>query len=106
MRDVNLIKLPTIITTIGKYVTRRGEIVTIDLVEKIWGVVPQCGLGRYPNHTTGRWDISGRISGGFETENDIVSKLVPESAEEKSRRRKREVLAAFGNRRDVGLCGH
>lgn len=61
--------LPIIITEPGQYVTRSGEVVTVDVVKQ--SLYADC-RGRYSNGVEERWNCSGRIWTGQECQNDIL----------------------------------
>ena len=69
-RIVSLITLPTIITAVGEYVTRNGEIVT---VESIDNHSFSCS-GRYSNDIDESWDKTGRLYPTTLSDNDIIEK--------------------------------
>lgn len=59
-----------IVTGPGQYLTRSGEVVT---VERTWtGILS--ARGHYSCGTPERWSLSGRILGGLITPNDIVAR--------------------------------
>lgn len=53
----------------GRYVTRKGEHVTIDLVDR-----RRWAHGRYDNGIVEHWFDTGRVHAFTECENDIVAK--------------------------------
>ena len=62
--------LPTIITGPGRYITRCGEVVTIDFV-----VPMKCfysAHGNYANGVKERWDRTGRLLPSTLSDNDVV----------------------------------
>lgn len=59
-------QLPNIINQAGRYITRRGEIVTIDAIAG-----GSC-LGAYADGTRDRWHRTGRIFPRLESPNDII----------------------------------
>jgi hypothetical protein len=66
------LSFPVVITTPGQYVTRSGEVVTVDDVsDHHWKP------GMYSCGTIERWHRSGRIFSGQETANDIVASSNP-----------------------------
>jgi hypothetical protein len=65
--------LPTIITGVGKYKTRCGEIVTI---EQFRDELPNLKYhGRYSTGQRDGWTKSGRCWPSRECDNDIVEKI-------------------------------
>lgn len=61
------LSFPEVITTPGQYVTRSGETVTIENADNAhWK------RGHYADGTPERWNRSGRIFSGQETQNDII----------------------------------
>lgn len=69
----SLVCLPDVVVAAGQYLTRAGEVVTIEgaSTRQDFGCT-----GRYPSGVTEGWHKSGRILFGCETANDIVSALV------------------------------
>lgn len=64
-----LVTKPVIITAPGCYLTRAGELVTINVAS--WRNDHGC-VGTYSNGVADRWHRSGRIYPGMESGNDIV----------------------------------
>jgi len=63
----HFLSLPVVITEAGRYVTRSGDVVTVDDVSSChWK------RGRYSTGGQETWHRSGRIFSGRETDNDIV----------------------------------
>lgn len=61
------LSFPTVITEPGRYITRSGEVVQVhDTSNAHWK------RGAYSCGTPERWNRSGRIFSGQETQNDIV----------------------------------
>lgn len=69
MRFVQHIILPTIVTRPGRYVTRCGEVVT---VERITTGLHASAYGYYSNGIEERWDACGRLLPHSLSKNDIV----------------------------------
>lgn len=65
--------LPVIIDAPGVYVTRCGELVTIDRVSDSY-LKPEC-YGVYSTGQRDSWHSTGRIFENLLSDNDIVSKL-------------------------------
>ncbi|MBW4656636.1 MAG: hypothetical protein KME20_26870 [Kaiparowitsia implicata GSE-PSE-MK54-09C] len=65
----SLVLLPTIVTGPGNYVTRAGEIVTIETSTRWRDFACR---GTYPNGVADGWHRSGRLYAGIECANDIV----------------------------------
>lgn len=66
-----LVTLPTIIDEEGKYVTRLGDVVTIDMVS----AAHEFGcFGEYDNGLRDRWHKSGRIFATRESDADIIKR--------------------------------
>ncbi len=63
--------LPIIITGPGRYITRGGEVVTIEKEHKYQS--GQHWDGAYANGTPEHWHRTGRIFPATDTTNDIVS---------------------------------
>jgi hypothetical protein len=64
-----LVTLPVIIAAPGNYVTRDGQVVTIDTASSRHNF--RC-KGSYKNGVREGWHKSGRIFAGYETANDVV----------------------------------
>ena len=73
MRSANLVTLPTIITGLGKYLTRDGEIVEINFIGEPGKAY--AAIGTYSTGEREDWDISGRVLPVSLSPNDIVSYL-------------------------------
>lgn len=69
MRLANWVSLPTVVTSVGQYRTRGGEIVTVTSIDKSWA------RGHYANNVSELWDISGRLLPSTESRNDIVQPI-------------------------------
>lgn len=71
-----LVLLPTVITRTGKYLTRAGEVVTIDVISTRHDL--GC-VGYYADGTSEQWHRSGRLYASTECSNDILSKMEDDS---------------------------
>lgn len=67
-----LVTRPTVIRQPGKYITRKGEVVTITAVS---GRHDFGCVGSYPNGVSEGWHRCGRIFATSLTENDIIREL-------------------------------
>lgn len=76
-RHPNFVTMPTIIVAVGQYVTRCGEIVTVEEIEIGPYGIPGAGVkaanGHYGNGIKESWDVSGRLYSGQTCDNDIVA---------------------------------
>lgn len=66
---VSVAGLPTLITGPGQYVTRCGEIVTVESVDRAYAFGRD---GTYPGGPLESWHRTGRLFFGCESSNDIV----------------------------------
>lgn len=64
----HFLSFPVVIDKDGKYITRSGEIVTIEKCSENF----HWKKGRYSNGIEETWHRSGRIFSGRETSNDII----------------------------------
>lgn len=69
--------LGVVINGPGEYLTRSGEVVTIEGIQP--GLLFKC-VGAYADGTRENWHPSGRLLPGRETQNDIVREAGPEPA--------------------------
>jgi hypothetical protein len=67
-----LVNLPVIINGPGRYITRGGELVKVEVAS--WRNDFGC-TGSYLNMVPEKWHRSGRIFAGMESKNDIVRAL-------------------------------
>jgi hypothetical protein len=63
--SLNLLN-PTIVSQPGRYVTRGGETVTVERIDR------SRAFGQYPNGTREWWTLSGRTLPFTESPNDLV----------------------------------
>lgn len=66
----SLIVLPTIVDAPGRYLTRAGEVVSVERLTRGFG-----GFGcegHYPSGQAERWHRSGRLYFGALSDNDVV----------------------------------
>lgn len=66
MRLAQHVGLPTIISKPGYFITRCGEVVEIESIDR-W-----MAKGKYDNGVVETWDISGRLLPSVESQNDIM----------------------------------
>jgi hypothetical protein len=69
MRNANHVVKPHVIIALGAYLTRCGETVVVDRIDRGYA------YGRYPNGINESWDICGRLFPTMLSDNDVVKRL-------------------------------
>ncbi len=67
--------MPRVIVAPGRYVTRRGETVTVDFVSSSFPPPVFSAEGSYGDGIAEMWHVSGRVLPFTESRNDIVARL-------------------------------